>query len=105
MEILNFDRKCKCDWCNQTEICAITHYGTTNYNRLICLECACSINQNDRLFNGGKCYFDLNNSIIRFNNFEYDIDKENTCDCDEKKQTYEDVVGFDKQTELERMYE
>lgn len=75
MEKLNFDRKCKCDWCGQTEICAITHYGTTNYNRLICLECALSITQNDRLF-GSADYFDLQNSTIRFKDFVYDITKE-----------------------------
>lgn len=66
MERLKFDREAKCDWCGCTEICAITHYGTTNYNRLVCVECAMSINQNDRPF-GGQ-YFDLNNSIILFNN-------------------------------------
>ena len=65
MEILNFDRKCKCDWCGCEEICAITHYGTTIYNRLVCVECAMSINQNDRCF--GNQYFDLNNSTIKFN--------------------------------------
>lgn len=66
MEKLKFDRKAKCDWCGCNEICAITHYGTTNYNRLVCVECAMSINQNDRPF-GGQ-YFDLNNSVIIFNN-------------------------------------
>ncbi len=75
-EVLNFDRKCKCDWCGQVEICSITHYGTTNYTRLICLECACSINQNDRAINGGDYYFDLNNSMIRFRDFVYDCTKE-----------------------------
>ena len=78
METLNFDRRVKCDWCGHTEICAITHYGTTNYNRLICLECACSINGNDKLFNGGKVTFDLNNSTIRFRNLVCDITKEET---------------------------
>lgn len=66
MEKLKFDRKCKCDFCNCIEICAITHYGTSYYNRLVCVECAMSINQNDRAINGGKAYFDLNNSIIFF---------------------------------------
>ena len=84
MEILDFDRKTRCDWCGEKEICAVTHYGTTNYNRLICLECACSINQNDRAINGGNCYFDLNNSMIRFRDFEYDIDEaEETRHCSE----------------------
>ena len=65
METLNFDRKADCDWCNHNEICAITHYGTTNYNRLICVECALSINQNQKaLF--GETPFDLNNSTIHF---------------------------------------
>lgn len=78
METLNFDRKVKCDWCGNTEICAITHYGTTEYNRLICLECALSINCNDKLFNGGNVPFDLNNSTIRFRNLVCDITKEET---------------------------
>lgn len=73
MEKLKFDRKCKCDWCNQEEICAITHYGTTNYNRLVCVECAMSINQNDKIF--GNQYFDLNNSTIKFT-FEEDFEEE-----------------------------
>lgn len=77
MEKLNFDRKCRCDWCGQIEICARTHYGTSEYTRLVCLECACSINQNDQALNGGNIYFDLNNSVIRFRNFVYDITKEN----------------------------
>ena len=75
MEKLNFDRKVKCDWCGQTEICSITHYGTTNYTRLICLECALSITQNDKLFRTTD-YFDLQNSTIRFKNFVVDITKE-----------------------------
>lgn len=75
METLNFDRRVKCDWCGHTEICAITHYGTTHYNRLVCLECALSINQNDRLFRDTP-YFDLNNSNIRFRNLACDITKE-----------------------------
>lgn len=64
MEKLKFDRRTKCDWCSCEEICAITHYGTTNYNRLICVECAMSINEIDKIY--GNQYFDLNNSIIRF---------------------------------------
>lgn len=67
MEELKFDRKCKCDWCGQTEICAITHYGTSHYNRLVCVECAMSINQNDFTICGER-YFDLNKSIILFPN-------------------------------------
>lgn len=74
MEELHFDRKCKCDWCGQIEICAITHYGTSNYNRLVCLECALSINQNDKLF--GDQYFDLNNSTIKFKDLAYDCTKD-----------------------------
>lgn len=76
MEKLKFDRETKCDWCGQTEICAITHYGTTNYNRLVCVECAMSINQNDRPF--GEIYFDLNNSVICFNT--QNLDKEEECE-------------------------
>ena len=74
MEKLKFDRETKCDWCGCTEICAITHYGTTNYNRLVCVECAMSINQNDRPF--GEIYFDLNNSVICFNNQNLDKEEE-----------------------------
>lgn len=75
MEQLRFDRRTKCDWCGQTEICAVTHYGTTNYNRLVCVECALSINQNDRPFRDTP-YFDLNNSTIKFRDLEYDCTKE-----------------------------
>ena len=75
MEKLNFDRKTKCDWCGNTEICAITHYGTSLYNRLICLECALSINCNEKITTGNIA-FDLNNSAIRFRNFVYDCTKE-----------------------------
>jgi hypothetical protein len=68
MEKLKFDRKCVCDFCGNEEICAITHYGTSIYNRLVCVECAMSINENDRIYrNNNEVYFDLNNSIIRFN--------------------------------------
>lgn len=77
METLSFDRKTKCDWCGQTEICAITHYGTTHYNRLICVECAMSINENDKIICGEQ-YFDLNNSTIRFGkNLVFDDTNEN----------------------------
>ena len=65
MEKLSFDRKVKCDWCGHEEICSITHYGTTNYNRLICTECALSINQNQKVL-FGSVPFDLNNSTIIF---------------------------------------
>ena len=75
MEKLNFDRKTKCDFCGHLEICAVTHYGTSNYNRLVCLECALSINNNDMLM-GSLPYFDLNKSTIRFRNFEVDDTKE-----------------------------
>ena len=78
MEKLNFDRRCHCDWCNQIEICAVTHYGTSHYNRLVCLECALSINENDKILGRETPYFDLNNSTIRFGeNLVYDITKEN----------------------------
>lgn len=71
MEQLKFlAPKRKCDYCGCEEICAITHYGTSHYNRLICVECAMSINENDALFNGGYKPFDLNNSIIRFKEVE-----------------------------------
>lgn len=78
MEKLNFDRRCRCDWCNQIEICAVTHYGTSHYNRLVCVECALSINENDKILGRETPYFDLNNSTIRFGeNLVYDITKEN----------------------------
>lgn len=75
MERLQFlAPKRKCDFCGNEEICAITHYGTSHYNRLVCLECAMSINENDSLLNGGfeagHRAFDLNNSIIRFKEIE-----------------------------------
>ena len=76
METLKFDRKCKCDFCGEIEICAITQYGTTNYHRVICLECACSINCSHHLPLFGEPYFDLNNSTIRFRDLEYDCTKD-----------------------------
>lgn len=42
-ETLNFDRTTRCDWCGKTAKTAITHYGTSHYNRLICKECANAI--------------------------------------------------------------
>lgn len=81
MEVLKFDRRCKCDWCGEKEICSITHYGTTNYTRLICIECACSINCSHHIPLEGKPYFDLNNSTIVFGSkLVYDCDKENEED-------------------------
>ena len=65
MEKLHFDRLCNCDWCNQKEICAVCHIGTTNYNRLVCVECALSINENQRRMFGSNL-IDLNNSTIDF---------------------------------------
>lgn len=78
-EVLNFDRKCKCDWCNNVEICSITHYGTTEYTRLICLECALDIQQRDKMY-FKESVFDLNNSNIRFRNFVYDCTKDDEED-------------------------
>lgn len=76
MEALHFDRRTKCDWCGHEEICAITHYGTSHYNRLVCVECAMSINENDRT-SFGEQYFDLNKSTIVFgDNLVYDCTKE-----------------------------
>ncbi len=65
MEVLKFDRVCKCDWCGDNRYCSICHIGTTNYNRLVCLECALSINQNQRVLDG-RNLIDLNNSTIIF---------------------------------------
>lgn len=64
METLNFKGKRICDFCGQEEICANTHYGTSNYTRVICLECALDLNQKDHLV--GLHPFDLNNSHIDF---------------------------------------
>lgn len=76
METLDFDRRTKCDWCGQEEICAVTHYGTTHYNRLVCVECAMSINENQKVLDG-HTPFDLNNSTIKFgDNLTYDCTKE-----------------------------
>lgn len=81
MEVLKFDRRCKCDWCGEKEICSIAHYGTANYTILICIECACSINCSHHIPLEGKPYFDLNNSTIVFGNkLVYDCDKENEED-------------------------
>ena len=67
MEKLQFlAPKRKCDFCGCEEICANTHYGTTNYTRIVCVECAMSINEHDALINGNHKPFDLNNSVIRF---------------------------------------
>ena len=67
METLHFDRKTICDWCGHEEICAVCHIGTTEYNRLVCVECAVSINQNQRAIDG-RNLIDMNNSTISFNN-------------------------------------
>ena len=75
MEKLFFDRRVVCDYCGHVEICALTHYGTTNYTRLVCLECAMSINDNDRVISG-SIPFDLNNSHIKFRDLAVDITKE-----------------------------
>ena len=75
MEKLHFDRLCKCDWCNQKEICAVCHIGTTNYNRLVCLECALSINENQR-GRFGNNLVDLNNSTIDFSCIKENINEE-----------------------------
>ena len=66
-EVLHFKGKAICDWCGQKEICAVCHIGTTNYNRLVCVECALSINENQRILDG-KNLIDLNNSTIDFSN-------------------------------------
>lgn len=39
-EELKLDRTCVCDWCEEKTLVGITHYGTTNSNRLICANCA-----------------------------------------------------------------
>lgn len=79
-EVLNFDRKTKCDWCGHTEICAVCHIGTTNYNRLVCVECAVSMNENQRNLSGYNL-IDMNNSTIRFgDNLVYDCTKESECE-------------------------
>lgn len=65
MDKLVFDRKHSCDWCGCEEIVAVTQYGTSHYNRLICVECCMSINQQQRCA-FGYMPFDLNNSTIRF---------------------------------------
>lgn len=72
MEKLQFGpSKTKCDWCGCEERCAVTHYGTSHYNRLVCLECAMSINENAKILNGEEYTpFDLNNSVIRFKEVE-----------------------------------
>ena len=74
MEKLNFDRRCRCDYCNQIEICSLTHYGTTNYTRIICLECALDIQQKNKIY--GRDTFDLNNSNIRFKELVYYINED-----------------------------
>lgn len=45
MEKLTFDRKYRCDWCSEKKSVSVCHYGTTNYNRLVCLDCAKKINR------------------------------------------------------------
>ena len=44
-EMLKFDRTANCDWCGKRTKVSICHYGTTNYNRLVCNECAKEINR------------------------------------------------------------
>lgn len=43
-EELNFDREAACDWCGKTGKVAVTHYGTSHYNRLVCPDCAKEMN-------------------------------------------------------------
>ena len=65
METLRFDRLATCDWCSQKEICAVCHIGTSNYNRLVCVECALSMNENQRNAHQ-PLLVDLNQSTIDF---------------------------------------
>lgn len=72
---LNFDRITECDWCGEKKLTSITHYGTTHYNRLMCMDCAEQINERHRtLFNNQV--FDLENSIIDSNPWEADEEEE-----------------------------
>ena len=51
IEDLNFDRVTNCDWCNKKTKISICHYGTTDFNRLICKECAKKINDYEKKLN------------------------------------------------------
>jgi len=59
---LKFDRQAKCDWCNEKTLVGITHYGTSNYNRLICKDCA------ERIKNYDKVMFGVDHEKIIENN-------------------------------------
>lgn len=48
IEDLNFNRVSCCDWCNKKTKTSICHYGTTNYNHLICKECSKKINDYEK---------------------------------------------------------
>lgn len=56
-EDLHFDREAECDWCGKKQKVSICHYGTTHYNRLICPECARTINAHERNFGSPIDYF------------------------------------------------
>lgn len=45
---LVFDRLAKCDFCGKKTQVGITNYGTSNYNRLICVKCAEEIKAYDK---------------------------------------------------------
>ena len=48
-EELNFDREAACDWCGKTGKVAVTHYGTSHYNRLVCPDCAKELKINESI--------------------------------------------------------
>ena len=56
VEDVKFDRVAACDWCNKKTQVAVCHYGTTNYNRLICKECAKRINAHEKTFGCGAWF-------------------------------------------------
>lgn len=51
-EKLKFDREANCDWCGRKTLVGITHYGTSNYNRLICKKCAEEIKEYNKKYFG-----------------------------------------------------
>jgi len=46
------DRDIACDFCGEKKPTAITQYGTSHYNRVICKECTDKINAEHKAIDG-----------------------------------------------------
>ncbi len=46
--------KMHCDFCGEVKECVHTHYGSTNYTRIICKDCIDAINKEEESTGGTK---------------------------------------------------